>query len=913
MCDNKKFNKDQYTIAPCFEWLKYDLHYVKNLSNSHGVDQTITRENIIYTNTVTLASRPSDWSNDSYSFKGLSLSSNATVASFQFGDTITSAGATFNAKTNGVDWTKNGVVTLYGVWTKRYKVYFNGNGGMAPEQVTEIGPTNYDYGVTWQLPPNPFAKANNEFVGWSTNQSASVDEALLGGTSVSNLTDVPGGTVRFYAIWRSIVNHEATFAWQNDDGETNVVVSVREGDCVEVPIDVDANAWTGRSFVRWEPDPETTQITSNTVFTAQYTNNVYEIVFDANGGVGGLVTNLEYNAAIPAAPEVSRVGSSFVSWAPEPAGTVPASNVCYEAQYTNNVYEVVFDANGGEGGLVTNLEYNAAIPSAPTVTRVGSSFVAWAPEPEETVPASNVCYVAQYTNNIYEVVFDAGYDGGIRVVTNLEYGTEMPQPPTVARDGWNFVAWEPKPESMGTVPASNVTFTAQWSEDIFYNADFVYYDGNNVVTNRSRVKENSYVTVPGEFNPDAMVGHSFSGWNPPDPTNTPITSNTVFTAQYTNNVYEVVFDANGGEGGITNYLDYASTIEPPTEVRREGCSFVSWEPEPAGTVPASNVCYVAQYTNNIYEVVFDAGYEGGVRVVTNLEYGAEMPQPPDLLPREGFVFGGWIPERAGTVPASNVCYVAQWEEEVITYGDLATAADANFELTLAGRLGVSGSWSVDSNEYTKGKSSIKAEMPSAYGYGHISITGVVHGIGTISFKVRSSEEIFYSDENGRGLHFGYGNDISSLQYMSPGPDVNTNEWRTFSMTFGEASKDALVCWLVVQKGGKDNEGMPVDSPPFNIWIDEIKWTPMVGPTEEDRPVVSGFSASSGGGFLLSISNASPSFDYVVQTNTTLRTDAVWGEMKRVSGDQAGSIELERPAGVPSLFYRVGVEAKKQDD
>ena len=885
-------------IAPCFEWLKYDLHYEKNLPYSHGVDQTISSVNIIYTNTVTLASRPSDWSNDGYSFKGLSLSSDAKVKDFDFGETIRFKGGKhpgeqLNAKTNGVDWTKNGVVTLYGVWTKRYKVYFNGNGGDS----SEIGPTNYDYGVTWQLPFNSFTKANNEFVGWSTNQNASAGEAMQEGASVSNLTDVPGGTVRFYAIWRSVVYRDATFAWQNDDGETNVVVSVREGDYAEVPSNVDANAWTGRSFVCWEPDPAATPITSDTVFTAQYTNNVYEVVFDANGGEGGITNYLDYASHVEP-PTVTRVGSSFVAWEPEPDETVPASNVCYVAQYTNNIYEVVFDANGGEGGETVTQDYGTAL-SAPTVMRTGYTFTGWSPSVPSTVPAANVTYTAQWQIKKFTVTFDAnGGNGGF--VTNLEYNATIPSAPEVTKEGWSFVAWEPKTESVGTVPASNVTFTAQWSEDIYYDVEFVYYDGNNVVTNKNRVKENSKVTVPADFNPEARIGYSFFGWDPPNPANTPIVSDTVFTAQYTNNVYEVVFDANGGAGGITNYLDYASTIEPPM-VTREGCSFVSWEPEPAWTVPASNVCYVAQYTNNIYEVVFDAGYEGGVRVVTNLEFGAEMPQPPDLLPREGLVFGGWIPEPAGTVPASNVCYMAQWTEEKITYGDLATAADANFELT---RSMAAKCWSVSEEYASTNGTSIKAVSCQEPPYG-TCITGVVHGVGKLSFKARSSKDLQYGNGLNQGLRLGYGSGSYPSNWMNPEPLTTTVDWTEFSVQLGEESKDTTVWWYVYQDEDSEYEVYPQ----FSVWIDEIKWTPMVGPTEEDRPVISGFSAAPGGGFTLSISNASPSFEYVVQTNTTLRTDAIWGEMKRVSGDQAGSIELERPAGVPSLFYRVGVEAK----
>ncbi len=814
-------------IVPCFQWLKYKLYYDKNTPNHIGPDLT---EEYIYTNTVHLTST-NDWTRKYYTLEGLSLSSNATEATYQFGQTIISAGSKFDATTNGV--------TLYAVWKPReitmtldagegtvspssflltgedkcpalpdavregytfdgwfigdsrivqddtiddmtnitltarytinsYEVTFdeNYNGG-------DVFVTNIQYGVEMPVPQDP------ERSGWS----------FLGWEPVPDVT-VPASNVYYRAHWIADVWHDATFAWQSDDGETNVVVSVREEDCVEIPGDVDANAWMGRSFVRWEPDPETTPITSNTVFTAQYTNNVYEVVFDANGGVGGYTTNLEYNAAIPAAPE----------------------------------------------------------------------------------------------------------------------------PPEVAREGWSFVEWEPKPESVGTVPASNVTFTAQWSEDVFYNADFVYYDGNNVVTNKNRVKKNSKVMVPADFNPEARIGYSFSGWNPPDPANTPITSNTVFTARYTNNVYKVVFDANGGDGGVTNYLDYASPIVAPT-VTRVGSSFVAWEPSPAETVPASNVCYKAQYTNNIYTVTFDAN--GGVGgYTTNLEFGAAIPAAPEVA-REGWNFVTWEPAPVGTVPASDVTFTAQWEDEKITYGDFATAADANLELTPWQEPGC---WEVSSEDYSPNSTngtSIKVSSPPNLPY-ITCITGVVHGVGTISFKAKSSDPLQFQESLKRGLRFGYGTNPSNPsipgKWMSPEPLTN-NKWNEFTIQIGEKASDVtVVWWYVYQDEYYDYEGGTYEIyPSFNIWIDEIKWTPMVGPTEEDRPVVSGFSASSGGGFTLSIENASASFDYVVRTNATLNLDVPWGEMKRVSGDQAGSIDLERPAGVPSLFYRVGVEAKKQDD
>ena len=318
-------------IAPCFEWLKYKLYYDMNIPNHLGPDLT---EEYIYTNTVHLTTSTNDWTRKYYTLEGLSLSSNATEATYQFGQTITSAGSRFNATTNGV--------TLYAVWKPReitmtldagegtvsplsfvltgedkcpalpdavregytFEGWFIGDSRIVQDDtiddMTNITltarytintyditfdenyeggaflVTNIEYGTEMPVPPPP------ERSGWS----------FMGWEPMPDVT-VPASNVYYRATWVVDVWHDATFAWQNDDGETNVVVSVREGDYAEVPGDVNANELAGRSFVRWEPDPGGTQVTSDgIVFTAQYTNNIYTVAFDANGGGGGLVTNL---------------------------------------------------------------------------------------------------------------------------------------------------------------------------------------------------------------------------------------------------------------------------------------------------------------------------------------------------------------------------------------------------------------------------------------------------------------------------------------------------------------------------------------------------------------------------------------------------------------------------------------------
>ena len=118
---------------------------------------------------------------------------------------------------------------------------------------------------------------------------------------------------------------------------------------------------------------------------------------------------------------------------------------------------VTFDANGGTGGTSVEQDCGTAIV-APIVSRTGHTFIRWLPEVDATVPASNVIYTAQWRKNQYTVTFDAnGGDGG--TVVCIDYGTPIVAP-TVTRPGYTFVRWLPEVDA--TVPASNVTYKAQW-------------------------------------------------------------------------------------------------------------------------------------------------------------------------------------------------------------------------------------------------------------------------------------------------------------------------------------------------------------------------------------------------------------------------------------------------------------------
>ena len=280
---------------------------------------------------------------------------------------------------------------------------------------------------------------------------------------------------------------------------------------------------------------------------------------------------------------------SFAGWFTEREGgvkitedTILEDDSTFYAQWTANKYVVTFDANGGTGGWSEALDYGSSIV-APEVLRVGYQFKGWSPSVDTTVPANDVTYVAQWTPIKYSVTFDAncGVGGGS---IRQDYGTLIFSP-EVSRVGYTFNGWSPGVDA--TVPANDVTYTAQWKL----------------------------------------------------------------------NKYTVTFDANGGDGGWSEPLDYGSSIVAP-EVSRVGYQFKGWSPSIDTAVPANDVTYVAQWEPNKYTVTFDAN--GGVGGWSEeREYGATITAP--TVARDGYVFDGWSPTVASTVPDNNVTYIAQWK------------------------------------------------------------------------------------------------------------------------------------------------------------------------------------------------------------------------------------------------------------
>ena len=138
-----------------------------------------------------------------------------------------------------------------------------------------------------------------------------------------------------------------------------------------------------------------------------------------------------------------------------------------------------------------------------TPTRDGYVFVGWNPAVAEKV-TENATYTAQWkedkNNNgtpddeeeKYTVTYTDGVDGEVvfadQVYGNLLSGTTTPVfKGTPTRDGYRFTGWEPSVPA--TMPADNLTFTAQWEKKIIRTYDFDLSDPDTIKVNKEFVSK----------------------------------------------------------------------------------------------------------------------------------------------------------------------------------------------------------------------------------------------------------------------------------------------------------------------------------------------------------------------------------------------------------------------------------------
>ena len=171
-----------------------------------------------------------------------------------------------------------------------------------------------------------------------------------------------------------------------------------------------------------------------------------------------------------------------------------------------------------------------------------------------------------------------------------------------------------------------------------FTATFVTYDGS-VFDQQANITSNTLATAPGIA--PTRDHYTFTGWAPAV-ADTPIVSNTTFTATWTVDSYTVKFVYGlQGEKEYSQSYNYGLSPELPGDATETGYN-LTWKPT-VGTVE-SNTTYTANYEAQSYTITFNANGGTVDPATTNYTIVSGEITLPNAVPTSqmtGVQFAGW--------------------------------------------------------------------------------------------------------------------------------------------------------------------------------------------------------------------------------------------------------------------------------
>ena len=435
-----------------------------------------------------------------------------------------------------------GDMTITAQWTiNQYTITFDTDGG------TTIAPIKQDFNTPVTAPADP-TKEGYTFAGWDKD----VPETM------------PAGDMTITAQWTI---NQYTITFDSDGGSEVASITADYKSTLTKPTDPTKEGYT---FAGWSPAfPETMPLNGSTL-KATWTPNQYTITFDSDGGSEVASITADYKSTLTKPADPTKEGYTFAGWSPEFPETMPLNGAALKATWTINQYTITFDSNGGTAVAAITQDYGTNVTAPADPTKEGYTFAGWDKAVPETMPAENMTLTAQWTVNEYTMTFVLD-NGQENVVKKQNYGTELTAPENVAKTGYSFNGWSP--EVPATVPASDKTFTAQWT----INQYTITFDSNGGTAVAAITQDyGTNVTVPAD---PTKEGYTFAGWDKAVPETMPA-ENVTLKATWTPITYSISYDLDGGQlaEGDTNPASYtieseAITLKNPT---KDGYEFAGW-------------------------------------------------------------------------------------------------------------------------------------------------------------------------------------------------------------------------------------------------------------------------------------------------------------------------------------------------
>ena len=362
------------------------------------------------------------------------------------------------------------------------------------------------------------------------------------------------------------------------------------------------------------------------VLYAKWKPQTFTVTFNPNGEgatVDSTETNVTYGSVYGTLPTPVWSGHGFAGWFTDATdGTQIQSNTVVSITANQSLFAhwlplftVTFKSTGGTVYKVyTNVEYGSAV-DPPDESEIdvpeGKIFDRWSSEGYKNVTGSLTIFpefrVVETTLNVTcDPTAGGSWTRDDQGAGSYQYGrtVKLTANPNKAYDfaGWSDGSVE-NPYYVRMITDTNLVARFTLKK---FTVDFLDWDG--VTTNDTQIVE--YGSAADEPMPIEHLGYTFASWNA-DFSN--VTSNMTVVAQYAANRYTVVYDANGGDGSMTNEV-FTYGIEydlQSNDYTRVLYDFLGWASNPNAATneveyvdgaAASNLIAVANGTKTLYAV-----------------------------------------------------------------------------------------------------------------------------------------------------------------------------------------------------------------------------------------------------------------------------------------------------------------------
>lgn len=312
-------------------------------------------------------------------------------------------------------------------------------------------------------------------------------------------------------------------------------------------------------------------------------------------------------------------------------------------------------------------------------------FSAWSNETESTYKTDdsytfkvekNLSFIAQFEPQKYIITTEAlPAEGGTVTGGGEAYYLNLITLKAEPNEGYEFTGWEDDGEAAAerkVLVEDNASYTAFFAKKQ-YEVKFVSEDKVFEVQN---VEHGDKADVPMEE--PTKEGYDFTGWSP-DPTETVITGETTFTAQYKIKTFTVRFYDREGNLLDVQKVNWNEAAEAPADQEWEGHTFTGWSEDYEHVMSDLDIQPV--FDVNLFTVTF-VDWNDEVIQSGKVEYGKDAEAPADPV-RDGYDFIGWDKEFDNIT--ADLTVKAQYKEKPVPQNlkvDLVEDGD-EVEITLS--------------------------------------------------------------------------------------------------------------------------------------------------------------------------------------------------------------------------------------